>query len=98
MTAGSGDLVFDLIRRHGINGDALQSGIIQPSHSDAALTKANNRLPQWSALQRPVDLLDASGIKALTGVAGWRGACRPGNRCLTGAATCSPCALMCKTD
>ncbi len=73
MAAGSADLVFDLIRRHAIGCDALQSGWIQPSHSAAALAKARDRVQQWAALGRPVDLLDAAAINRLTGVRGWLG-------------------------
>lgn len=73
MAAGSGDLVFDLIRRHDITCDAHQTGWIQPSHSDAALTKAQDRVRQWTALRRPVTLLDAADVAGLTGVEGWRG-------------------------
>jgi glycine/D-amino acid oxidase-like deaminating enzyme len=73
MASTSGDLVFDLIARHGIACDALQSGWIQPSHSAAAFAKAQDRVRQWSALGRPVQLLDAAEVTSLTGVAGWRG-------------------------
>lgn len=73
MAAGSSDLVFDLIRRHAIDCDALQAGWIQPSHSDAAFARAQARVRQWSALGRPVELLDAVGVRALTGVSGWCG-------------------------
>lgn len=73
MAAGSGDLVFDLIRRHGIDCTAHQVGWIQPSHSDAAFAKARERVRQWGALDRPVEVLDAAAVTALTGVAGWRG-------------------------
>ena len=73
MAAGSGDLVFDLIRRHDIDCDAQQVGWIQPSHSEKALAKAKERVRQWSALQRPVELLDEAGVTALTGVSGWHG-------------------------
>lgn len=73
MAGGSADLVFALIRRHGIPCDALQSGWIQPSHSDAALARARERVRQWQALGRPVELLDAGAVQALTGVSGWRG-------------------------
>lgn len=73
MAAGSGDLVFDLIRRHQIDCDAAQVGWIQPSHSDAAFAKAQDRVRQWSALGRPVQRLDAAEVTALTGVSGWRG-------------------------
>ncbi|MGV8985688.1 MAG: NAD(P)/FAD-dependent oxidoreductase [Cypionkella sp.] len=73
MASTSGDLVFDLIRRHAITCDALQSGWIQPSHSPAAFAKAQDRVRQWSALNRPVDLLSAAAVTTLTGVPGWRG-------------------------
>ena len=73
MAAGGADLVFDLIRRHAISCDALQSGWIQPSHSAAALQRAQGRVRQWAALNRPVELLDATGVEQLTGVRGWVG-------------------------
>ncbi len=73
MAAGSSDLVFDLIGRHRIDCDAQQVGWIQPSHSDAAFTRAQSSVRQWSALGRPVELLDAASVRALTGVSGWRG-------------------------
>lgn len=73
MAAGSGDLVFDLIRRHGIDCDAAQVGWIQPSHSEAALARAQQRVRQWADLGRPVEVLDAQGVTRLTGVEGWRG-------------------------
>ena len=73
MAAGSSDLVFDLIRRHAIACDAQQVGWIQPSHSEAAFAKAQDRVRQWSALARPVQLLNAAEVTGLTGVNGWRG-------------------------
>lgn len=73
MAAGSGDLVFELIRRHGIACDAVQSGWIQPSHSAGALAKAQSRVRQWGALGRPVELLDRAGVTALTGADRWLG-------------------------
>ena len=73
MAAGSGDLVFDLIRRHAIACDAAQVGWIQPSHSDAAFAKAQDRVRQWAAQGRPVELLDSQGVARMTGVEGWRG-------------------------
>lgn len=73
MAAGSGDLVFDLIRQHQIACDGLQSGWIQPSHSAAAFAKAQSRVQQWSALHRPVTLLNRQQVQDMTGVAGWHG-------------------------
>lgn len=73
MAATSGDLVFELIRRHGIDCDAVQSGWIQPAHSAAALARAQSRVRQWGALGRPVDLLDRAAVTALTGADRWLG-------------------------
>ncbi len=73
MAACSSDLVFGLIRRHRIDCAALQSGWIQPAHSTAAFAKAQSRVRQWSALRRPVSVLDAAEVAQLTGVQGWRG-------------------------
>ncbi|MEZ5797593.1 MAG: FAD-binding oxidoreductase [Paracoccaceae bacterium] len=73
MAAGSGDLVFDLIRRHAIACDAAQSGWIQPSHSAQAFARAQDRVRQWSARGRPVEVLDRAGVTAMTGVRGWHG-------------------------
>lgn len=73
MAAGSADLVFDLIRRHDIACDAVQSGWIQPSHSAAALAKARSRVRQWGAIGRPVEFLDRAAVAALTGVERWLG-------------------------
>lgn len=73
MAAGSADLVFDLIRQHHMSCDALRSGWIQPSHSPAALFMAQERVRQWTALGRPVSLLNAPDVERLTGVRGWLG-------------------------
>lgn len=73
MAAGSADLVFDLIQRHGIDCDAVQSGWIQPSHSAAALARAETRVRQWEALGRPVEILDRAAVTALTGADRWLG-------------------------
>lgn len=73
MAATSGDLVFDLVKRHAMDCEAHQVGWIQPSHSPAAFDKARDRVRQWSALIRPVQLLSGAAVTYLTGVPGWRG-------------------------
>lgn len=73
MAATSADLVFGLVRRHGIDCDARQTGWIQPSHSTGALQKAQGRVRQWAALGRPVEFLDRTAIAQLTGVDRWKG-------------------------
>jgi glycine/D-amino acid oxidase-like deaminating enzyme len=73
MACGSGDLVFDLIKRHGIACDALQSGWIQPAHSAAAFEKVRSRAAQWARRGRPVAVLDGLGVERVTGAKGYFG-------------------------
>jgi glycine/D-amino acid oxidase-like deaminating enzyme len=73
FAAGSAELVFDLIKRHGIACDALQSGWIQPAHSPAAFEKVKSRADQWAQRGRPAVALDASEVEALTGARGYLG-------------------------
>ncbi|MBZ9708222.1 FAD-binding oxidoreductase [Mesorhizobium sp. ESP7-2] len=73
FAAGSADLVFGLIRRHGIDCDAVQTGWIQPAHSPAALEKVKSRAGQWARRGRPVVTLDRREVEALTGARGYVG-------------------------
>ncbi|MER9016183.1 FAD-binding oxidoreductase [Mesorhizobium sp. M0898] len=73
FAAGSADLVFDLIRRHAIECDAVQSGWIQPAHSPAALQKTRSRAEQWAPRRRPAIALDRQAVEELTGVRGYLG-------------------------
>ncbi|WP_411970876.1 NAD(P)/FAD-dependent oxidoreductase [Mesorhizobium sp. BR1-1-13] len=73
FAAGSADLVFGLIRRHGIECDAVQSGWIQPAHSPAALEKVKSRARQWAQRGRPAVVLDRQEVEALTGARGYAG-------------------------
>ncbi|UVK54256.1 FAD-binding oxidoreductase [Mesorhizobium sp. AR02] len=73
FAAGSADLVFGLIRRHGIDCDAVQNGWIQPAHSAAAFEKVKSRAGQWARHGRPAVTLDRQDVEALTGVRGYAG-------------------------
>ncbi|MER8894880.1 FAD-binding oxidoreductase [Mesorhizobium sp. M0676] len=73
FAAGSADLVFGLIKRHGIECDAVQNGWIQPAHSSAALEKTRSRAEQWAARGRPTVTLDAKAVTTLTGIGGYSG-------------------------
>ncbi|MGX5802593.1 NAD(P)/FAD-dependent oxidoreductase [Bradyrhizobium sp. Arg314] len=73
FAAGSADLVFDLVKRHGIDCHALQNGWIQPAHSVAALEKVKARAGQWAARGRPAVTLDSPTVERLTGVRGYAG-------------------------
>ena len=70
FAAESADLVFGLIRRHGIACDAQQSGWIQPAHSDEAFARVQSRAGQWQALNRPVQVLNACEVTDMTGAEG----------------------------
>jgi glycine/D-amino acid oxidase-like deaminating enzyme len=67
--------VFDLIERHGIVCDALQSGWIQPAHSANAFEKVKSRAGQWAERGRPAEVLSRALVAGLTGapdyVGGW---------------------------
>ncbi|MBC7737033.1 MAG: FAD-binding oxidoreductase [Candidatus Saccharibacteria bacterium] len=73
FAAESADLVFGLIRRHGIACDAQQSGWIQPAHSDEAFAGVQSRASQWQALNRPVQVLNAAEVTDMTGAEGYKG-------------------------
>jgi len=64
---GAADLVFDLVRRHGIDCDARQDGWIKACHRDSALRLAARTAREWNGLGAPVEELDRSRIAELTG-------------------------------
>src|SRR5262249_46935430 len=73
MAAGSADLVFDLILRHAITCDALQSGWIQPAHSPTGFDKVKARAAQWARRGRPAVVLNRADVRLLTGADGYVG-------------------------
>ncbi|WP_189375256.1 MULTISPECIES: FAD-dependent oxidoreductase [unclassified Mesorhizobium] len=73
FAAGSADLVFGLVERHGIACDAVQNGWIQAAHSWAALEKIRSRARQWAERGRPAVMLDPQQTEALTGACGYAG-------------------------
>ena len=73
VAAGSADLVFNLIERHGIACDAVQNGWIQAADSSAALERIRSRARQWAERGRPAVMLDSQQAEALTGARGYAG-------------------------
>ncbi|WP_217578196.1 FAD-binding oxidoreductase [Mesorhizobium sp. GbtcB19] len=73
VAAGSADLVFNLIERHGIACDAVQNGWIQAAHSSAALERIRSRARQWAERGRPAVMLDSQQTEALTGARDYAG-------------------------
>ena len=70
----SAALVFDLIRRHGIDCDAIQKGWLMPAHNEERLAVARQKHDQWAARGAAVDFLDRDRTMALTGSAHYIGA------------------------
>jgi len=65
--AAGPDLVFDLIRKHGIACDAVRTGWLQPATSEGALEPIRARVAQWQRRGAPVALLNQQEMSRLTG-------------------------------
>ncbi len=72
--AQGGELVFDLIRRHGIACEASQSGWIQPIHTPEKRAWLEDRVAQWQSLGRPVRALSRDEAVYETGSEIYHGA------------------------
>jgi len=51
-------LVFDLIRKHGIDCDAVQKGWLMPAHNEERLAVVRAKYEQWATRGAPVAFLD----------------------------------------
>ena len=58
LAGGTADLVFDLVRRHGLDVEARRTAWIQGIHSEAAATRARRRADDWQTRGAPVAFLD----------------------------------------
>lgn len=76
MLMGAGSLVFDIIRRHGIDCEAVQNGWIQPVHGAAKAAGGwlENRVGLWRALGRELITVGAEESRRLTGSPHYHGA------------------------
>ncbi|WP_051229354.1 NAD(P)/FAD-dependent oxidoreductase [Paludibacterium yongneupense] len=73
LVRDSAQEVFDLVRRHGIECDAVQNGWLQPAHRASRLAVSSSRCRQWLQHGAPVSLLDAGEIHRATGSGYWHG-------------------------
>lgn len=73
LVADSASFVFDLIRRHGIDCEAVQNGWFQPAHSPGRVRLSAARVEAWARRGAPVRLLDAAETAALVGSKDWYG-------------------------
>ncbi len=69
----SANLVFDLIRRHGIQAEAVQNGWIQPAHRPSRMKLAEKRVAQWGRRGAPVRMVSAEEMASLAGTEHWLG-------------------------
>jgi glycine/D-amino acid oxidase-like deaminating enzyme len=73
----SAQTTFELIRRHGIDCEAVQNGWLQPAHTPGRVERISRpRFEQWRRRGAPVELLDADQVAALTGSRYWHGGWR----------------------
>lgn len=71
--AGSADLVFSLVQRHGIDCDPVRQGWLQLSHGEAGLAALRRRAEQWSARGAPVHWVDRDAVLRRVGTASFVG-------------------------
>lgn len=67
------DGVFELIEKHAIACDPVRSGWIQAAHAQTALARVQQRGREWASLGAPVEMLDNSAVRRLTGAGGYLG-------------------------
>jgi glycine/D-amino acid oxidase-like deaminating enzyme len=73
-SGGFPDFVMSLVRKHGIDCEARQSGWLQPAHSTGILRSYETRTREWQDRGVDVALLDRSEAADVLGTAWYKGA------------------------
>lgn len=73
VVSGSADLVFELIRRHGIACDPVRAGWLQLSYDEKLLAGLQARSRQWAARGVPVEWLDRAAVARRVGTEAFAG-------------------------
>ncbi|MFN3473742.1 MAG: FAD-binding oxidoreductase [Blastomonas sp.] len=76
MIGGSGQHVFDLIHRHGIECDARQDGFCTPAHTETLAERQRGYAQQWRARGHKVSFIDAAEARRFFGTDRYCGALR----------------------
>ena len=74
MSGASGDLLADLVARHGIDCGLARRGWIQPIHDEAALRLVTSRVEQWRRRDAPLRLLSREETAQMLGSTAYLGA------------------------
>jgi glycine/D-amino acid oxidase-like deaminating enzyme len=61
------NLVFGLIRRYGIDCEAVQNGYIQAAHAPLAMRKMEKRCADYASVGKACRMLDRDEVRALSG-------------------------------
>lgn len=69
----SANLVFNLIREHGMEKAGEQNGWIQPAHSPGRMRLVERRMKEWSSRGAKADLLSREALRDLIGSDAWHG-------------------------
>lgn len=73
ILGNSANVVFDLVRRHAIDCEAVQGGWLQPAHRESRLALSRSRYEQWKRRGAPVQMVDRDEVAAITGSRLWCG-------------------------
>jgi glycine/D-amino acid oxidase-like deaminating enzyme len=73
MLRDSASLLFELVRKHGIDAEAEQTGWVQPVHTPGRIRVAERRVRQWLRYGAPVELLSREEVRAMLGSDAWHG-------------------------
>lgn len=65
--ANAANLVFDLIRRHGIDCEGVQNGYLQVAHAPAMMAKMEGRAAEYASVGKATRVLDRAETERLTG-------------------------------
>ena len=65
--SNSANLVFDIIRRYGLDCEAVQNGYVQPAHAPSMLPKLEARCRTYQDIGKPARMLDRDETRRLTG-------------------------------
>jgi glycine/D-amino acid oxidase-like deaminating enzyme len=74
LIAEAGQYTFDLVRRHGLDCAASQTGFLAPARTASGVRRLSQAIEQWQPFRTDLQLLDARATQRLSGCHGYEGA------------------------